>query len=141
MSLLYLILMYLVRPVPDEYSHAVITIDNVDLSLGGNIKIQVFDELTVVNSEGMAPILEKTITANVEDLPVRLDQLPIGEYMIAVLHDSNGNGKLDYSIFGVPKEGYAFSGQFSCSLKSAGPKLHMIHLTEGLQHIRMHLCY
>ncbi len=36
-------------------------------------------------------------------------EVPKGVYAIAVFHDSNGNGKLDKNIFGIPKEEYAFS--------------------------------
>ncbi|QDH79239.1 DUF2141 domain-containing protein [Echinicola soli] len=140
MNLLYLLLVYLVQPNHLEYAYTIISVDNLDMELGGNVKIQVFDENTMA-SEIMEPIFEKTVAANENQLPIRLDALPEGNYMIAVLHDSNGNGKLDYSFFGVPKEGFAFSGQFSCELKSAGPSLHIIHLSRGLQHVKLHLCY
>ncbi|AGA78927.1 DUF2141 domain-containing protein [Echinicola vietnamensis] len=139
-TLLSLILLHLALPLPEEYAGTEIIIDNIDLSLGGNIKIQVFNELAVT-SDRMVPILEKTIAANGDKSPITLAQLSTGKYMIAIMHDCNGNGKMDYSFFGVPKEGYAFSGQFSCGLKSAGPKFHMIKLNEGLQQVRMHLCY
>ena len=36
-------------------------------------------------------------------------ELPEGEYAIAVLHDENGNLKMDTRAFGLPKEGYGFS--------------------------------
>jgi uncharacterized protein (DUF2141 family) len=36
-------------------------------------------------------------------------ELPDGEYAIAVLHDENGNMKMDTKAFGLPKEGYGFS--------------------------------
>ena len=39
------------------------------------------------------------------------DQLPPGEYAIKVLHDINNNRKMDFSIFGLPKEKYAVSGK------------------------------
>ncbi len=35
--------------------------------------------------------------------------LPEGEYMIGIHHDLNGNGVMDYGLFGIPKEPYAFS--------------------------------
>lgn len=35
--------------------------------------------------------------------------LPPGEYAIALLHDENGNGKMDKKAFGIPKEGFGFS--------------------------------
>ena len=36
--------------------------------------------------------------------------LPHGEYAIRVFHDQNDNNRLDTYFFGMPKEGYGFSG-------------------------------
>lgn len=38
--------------------------------------------------------------------------VPYGEYAIAVIHDLNGNGKLDTNFFGYPSEPFAFSRGF-----------------------------
>jgi len=35
--------------------------------------------------------------------------LPQGTFAISVLHDENGNGKMDKNFVGMPKEGYAAS--------------------------------
>lgn len=35
--------------------------------------------------------------------------LPAGTYALAVIHDENGNGKLDSNLIGVPTEPYGFS--------------------------------
>ncbi len=40
------------------------------------------------------------------------DQIPTGEYAIAVFHDLNDNVKLDTNLFGIPKEPYGFSNNF-----------------------------
>jgi len=32
-----------------------------------------------------------------------------GEYVIAIFQDINGNGEMDYGLFGIPKEPYGFS--------------------------------
>jgi len=37
-----------------------------------------------------------------------IDGLPYGEYAVAVIHDENGNAKLD-TFAGIPREGYGFS--------------------------------
>lgn len=37
------------------------------------------------------------------------EDLPAGEYAIKLVHDKNGNGKMDTGLFGIPKEDYAFS--------------------------------
>ena len=50
--------------------------------------------------------------------PVRLrvDDLPEGRYAFSVLHDANGNGRMDKNVVGMPTEAYGFSnnaaGQF-----------------------------
>lgn len=35
--------------------------------------------------------------------------LPPGRYAVSVIHDQNGNGKLDTNLLGLPTEGYGFS--------------------------------
>jgi len=39
---------------------------------------------------------------------IRFDALPAGDYALAVIHDANGNAKLD-TMLGIPKEGFGFS--------------------------------
>jgi len=39
---------------------------------------------------------------------IRFDGLPTGAYAIALIHDENGNNRLDTS-FGIPREGFGFS--------------------------------
>lgn len=39
---------------------------------------------------------------------VSLGPLPRGDWAVAVIHDANGNGKLD-TVMGVPREGFGFS--------------------------------
>lgn len=45
-----------------------------------------------------------------------LEDLPLGDYALKVIHDENSNGELDTRMFGIPKEAYGFSrdarGQF-----------------------------
>lgn len=39
---------------------------------------------------------------------VRFDGLPPGDYAAAIVHDENGNNKLD-TLMGIPREGFGFS--------------------------------
>ena len=39
---------------------------------------------------------------------MRFDGLPLGHYAVAVIHDENGNAKLD-TFAGIPREGFGFS--------------------------------
>ena len=36
-------------------------------------------------------------------------EVPAGPVAVAIVHDENGNGRLDTSFIGMPKEGYGFS--------------------------------
>jgi uncharacterized protein (DUF2141 family) len=36
-------------------------------------------------------------------------QIPPGKYGVAVIHDENGNHKLDRNFLGIPKEGFGFA--------------------------------
>lgn len=40
---------------------------------------------------------------------LRLEALPAGHYGYVVLHDENGDGRLDFSLRGPPEEGVGFS--------------------------------
>ncbi len=44
--------------------------------------------------------------------------LPAGEYGIAVMHDENNNGKCDFTVLGIPKEGYGFSNNVKPKLSA-----------------------
>ena len=73
-------------------------------SAEGNIRIAVRnDENTVVASRTIE-IDPKTLTAQTV-----FDKLPQGTYGIAVFHDENKNGKLDFNEMGMPVEGYGHS--------------------------------
>ncbi len=38
-----------------------------------------------------------------------IENVPEGEYAIALMHDENGNGEFDSTEYGMPLEGYGFS--------------------------------
>jgi uncharacterized protein (DUF2141 family) len=55
---------------------------------------------------------------------LKFENLPSGTYALALIHDENGNGKLD-TMMGIPKEGFGFSKNPAIrfgppSFKSAG---------------------
>ena len=40
---------------------------------------------------------------------IKTKGLPYGQYSMVVIHDENNNGKMDFNIFKMPKEGLGFS--------------------------------
>ena len=53
-----------------------------------------------------ARALTRTVPASKRE--VQFEGLPVGDYAIAVIHDENGNNKLDTTL-GIPREGFGFS--------------------------------
>ena len=45
-----------------------------------------------------------------------VDNIPEGQYAVALLHDENQDGKLNKNLFGIPKEGYGFSNNAKAKL-------------------------
>jgi len=52
---------------------------------------------------------EATLKADSEKLVFKFDDIPYGQYAIAVLHDENSNKKMDKNFWGIPKEGAGVS--------------------------------
>jgi uncharacterized protein (DUF2141 family) len=46
------------------------------------------------------------------------ENLPPGKYGVALIHDENGNRKLDRNLFGIPKEGFGFANNPHVGLSS-----------------------
>ncbi|MFY0591524.1 DUF2141 domain-containing protein [Roseivirga sp.] len=55
----------------------------------------------------------KTKSVAVEEgaIEIVFEEVPKGEYAIAVMHDENGNEELDFNSYGMPLEGYGFSNE------------------------------
>jgi len=73
----------------------------------GQVKIAVFN-----SSEkwlGEQPIYSSTITVDGLSVTWRINDVPYGDYGVAVFHDENGNGKMDKNVLGMPLEPYGFS--------------------------------
>ncbi|SNY95247.1 DUF2141 domain-containing protein [Flagellimonas pacifica] len=74
----------------------------------GKINVAVYDsDKTFLKFEGVV----KTSSAEAEKgmVTLRIENIPAGEYALAVFHDENANDKLDTNWLGIPKEKVAFS--------------------------------
>jgi uncharacterized protein (DUF2141 family) len=82
-----------------------IDVDNVRNS-AGMIHIDVCPEAKFLKDDcrlaASAPARAGTTVLTVRDVPD-------GVYAVQAFHDENGNGKVDRALFGIPKEGIAFS--------------------------------
>jgi uncharacterized protein (DUF2141 family) len=70
-------------------------------------------QLSVANSEAAwnnqaKPIAGKVVAVTDKQVVLHFT-LPAGSYAVQVMHDENGNNKLDTNFVGMPIEGYGFS--------------------------------
>jgi len=108
-----------------------IEITNVVIN-GGTVYISVFS-----NAEGYRngnPYIEFLLEASNTFLSYDIT-LPTGEYLISVYQDANNNQRLDYGLFGVPKEIVGLSNYFGRGYPSRNFDRHKIlvnNLTETI---------
>lgn len=50
-----------------------------------------------------------TVKASMGSVTAVFEQLPPGEYAIALIHDENNSGDMNLNLIGIPKEPYGFS--------------------------------
>jgi uncharacterized protein (DUF2141 family) len=74
----------------------------------GNVAIAVIDSETNWSPQGK-PVAVQSVAATGSEVTFHFADLPPGAYALQVMHDENGNGKLDTNLLGVPTEGYGFS--------------------------------
>jgi uncharacterized protein (DUF2141 family) len=74
----------------------------------GHLRLGVFHEPAGFPRERDRALLWKSLPTDTSPTIFALE-LPPGRYAIVVLHDENGNKKLDTGLFGIPKEGYGAS--------------------------------
>ncbi|MDR9417463.1 DUF2141 domain-containing protein [Gracilimonas sp.] len=74
----------------------------------GEVRVAVFDSKENYDSKEN-PLHAFVLTVEGDSLTWKHDELPYGEYAIAVYHDENENGELDTNLLGIPKEAYGFS--------------------------------
>ena len=70
----------------------------------GNIRVAVRTDENTIAAAQIATIDPNTLTAEAV-----FENLPEGDYGIAVIHDENKNEKLDFNDYGMPLEGYGHS--------------------------------
>lgn len=83
-----------------------VTVTNID-DVKGTLRIGLYNDPSNFPKKNsykgtVVKVTGKTVT-------FKFTGLPAGKYAIALLHDENGNGKMDFNFMKIPQEGYSFS--------------------------------
>jgi uncharacterized protein (DUF2141 family) len=77
----------------------------------GKIGVTLFQDAQGFPDDASKAIRQQSvdIDPNTMSAQVTFRDLPQGIFAVSVLHDENGNGKMDKNFMGMPKEGYGAS--------------------------------
>jgi uncharacterized protein (DUF2141 family) len=77
----------------------------------GKIWVTVFQDAQGFPDDPSKAVRQQSvdIDPNTISAQVTFKDLPQGTFAVSVLHDENGNGKMDKNFVGMPKEGYGAS--------------------------------
>ncbi len=86
-----------------------LTVKVVDIrSDKGKLMLAVYDSVDGWNGKAK-PVAAEAQAVSGDSSTFHFADLAPGTYAVSVMHDENGNGKLDTNFVGKPIEGYAFS--------------------------------
>lgn len=112
-------------PKVENSTNFKLVIHGID-EIEGEIRIAVFDSKKTYTKEPIhAIVLPVDSTTMVWE-----ENMPFGEYAIAVYHDKNKNGKIDTNLLGIPKEDYGFSNDARGKFGPASWKDSMFKIVE-----------
>ncbi|MCH4822823.1 DUF2141 domain-containing protein [Gramella lutea] len=96
----------LVQAQTEETGSITATVPNVS-GTEGNVRFGLYSAETFMKS---AP--EFSVDAEIKDgkAIANFESVPAGTYAVLVMHDKNGNGKMDFDANGMPQESYGSSG-------------------------------
>ncbi len=85
-------------------------------------------------------VFEKTLMKE-GILNVELNDIPPGIYVISVLDDEDGNGKMKFNLLRFPKEGYGFSNNIKPRLKHPPFNKCTFQISEGETRLKIEIQY
>jgi len=87
-------------------------------SPNGKISVNLFNKADGFPDDPMKSFGWKTVKIVPDTVVIVFEDLPYGNYAISVLHDENSNGKMEKNFLGIPREGFAFSNNYTPKIKS-----------------------
>ncbi len=95
-----------------------VEVNGLKLIKGSLVRIAVYDsEEDYFDEDKMFYSAEKEVES--ESMTFLFKDFPRGNYALTLYHDEDGDGEMDRRWYGPPKEGYAFSNNFSSATRPA----------------------
>lgn len=98
----------LAAPLISSAATLTVRIDGVRVQ-SGQMLVSVVGSAEAWNGAGKPAAATARTPGDSAEMDIEFADLPPGDYAVRVLHDENGNGKMDSNPLGMPLEGYGFS--------------------------------
>lgn len=98
--------------------------------LEGNIIVSIYNKSDDFPKEGKQ-YQDNISKVNNYSEAITFNNLPAGDYAVAIFHDKNSDGECNMNIFGIPKEGYGFSNNCRPILSAPSFKCTKINLSSN----------
>jgi uncharacterized protein (DUF2141 family) len=119
-SLIILVLFILAISANGQSGNVQLTVEVTGLEVidGSSVMIAVYNsEDTYFDSEQIYASAE--IAVDDEEVSYVFKDFPVGDYAVTIYHDEDGDGEMDRKWYGPPKEGYAFSNNYTSGMRPA----------------------
>ena len=93
-----------------DQEHSVKIVVTEIRSAEGSVIITLHRSSKKFPSDPSAILLSSRVKAVAGGLEVTFPRVPDGDYAVAIHHDENDDGEMNYNLLGIPKEGFGFSG-------------------------------
>jgi uncharacterized protein (DUF2141 family) len=105
----------------------------------GNLYIGWYSNASSFAQKNKAVFLRVIKVSGQNEVPVSFDNIPQGNYAIAVYLDENDNGVLDKNFIGIPKEKYGFSNNVAPAMRAAKFEEAVLKVEQGKDIIHIQL--
>ena len=107
---LFILLPFLVSPAGAVWGQANLNISVTDIrSQKGHILYSLYKEERGFPDDPNQAYRRGKIPANAKEVSLIISDILPGYYALSLIHDENGNNRLDKNKMGIPTEGFAFS--------------------------------
>lgn len=101
-----------------QTSDLVVKVNNLEVIEDSKIMVALYNsEDSYFDSEQIYRKLEVAVDSTTVFFTI--SDLPEGTYALTMFHDEDNNDEMDRKWYGPPKEGYAFSNNFTSSIRPA----------------------
>jgi uncharacterized protein (DUF2141 family) len=126
---------------PDAGTTVALDVVVTGLREGGQVWVLLFDDSRSYPTQRDKALRRVDLVPDHGEAKVSFEGLPPGEYAVAVVHDENGNGKLDFGLFRIPKEGLGASRDARGMLGPPSFDDAKLRVEKGRLRVPIHLAY